>query len=477
MSTAADLRTELQLLASRLGPQVTLRRFCHEIGVAPSTISRCCGSWTQLRIAAGLPARIPRGRFLDDRQHLRQRLRKRGLKIAGSWLLTFSLGVVAASWHRSPSSPHNRYHRPPDDVLRLSMNTRHALLAGLCSFVLAAPTVAATPRFMVAIDWQGKKLTGTVVLHDRETGWFLERDGRLTMLPLAEVGDYQKLGSYRPYSAVELREQLSRDFGPGYTVSATGHYLIVSSRNSGDRYGRLFEDLYRQFVVSFAARGFKMTEPEFPLVAVVLPDQASFVKYCQAEDVRPQPGLRGYYLPSSNRVALYDAVAAGQATADGLDKTVIHEATHQVAFNTGVHSRIGVSPKWVVEGLATVFEQENVRRNDRIGPVMSRVNDERFKWFQQYRGRRPTKSLVDIVQSDRMFQSQTLDAYSEAWAIMFFLLETRPADTVKYLRALAARDPLKDCTPEDRLREFQTAFGNDLSLLEAHLLRYYDAVE
>jgi hypothetical protein len=329
---------------------------------------------------------------------------------------------------------------------------------------------------MVEIEWDGRKLTGTVAMHDQQTGWFLERDGRLTMLELADVRDYQRLGSYRPYSAIELREQLSREFGPGYTVSSTGHYLVVSSRGGGDRSGRLFEELYRQFVVSFAARGFKMTEPEFPLVAVVLPDEASFHKYCVAEKVRPQPGLRGYYLPSSNRVALYDAVASGQSTSAGLDGTVIHEATHQVAFNTGVHSRIGVTPKWVVEGLATVFEQENVRRNDRVGPLMSRVNDQRFQWFQKYRGRRPTKSLVETIQSDRLFTSQTLDAYSEAWALMFFLLETRPADTVKYLRTLGTRDPLKDYPPEDRLRDFQSAFGTDLSLLEAHLLRYYDNV-
>jgi hypothetical protein len=327
---------------------------------------------------------------------------------------------------------------------------------------------------MVEITWEGRPRTGTVVLHDRVHGWFLERDGRLTTLTLADVGAYKTLGSFRSFSTIELREQLAREFGTGFTVSATGHYLVVSSRSGGDRYGRLFEDLYRQFVVSFAARGFRMVEPEFPLIAVVLPDQASFFRYCEAEGIRPQAGLRGYYLPSSNRVALYDAVASGQSSAAGLDKTVIHEATHQVAFNTGIHSRIGVSPKWVVEGLATVFEEEDARRNDRVGPVMSRVNDERFRWFQQQRGRRPQKSLVELVQSDQWFSTRTLDAYGESWALMFFLLETRSADTVKYLRTLAARDPLHDYSPEDRLRDFQSAFGRDLSLLEAHLLRYYD---
>ncbi|MDZ4686073.1 MAG: hypothetical protein SH850_13475 [Planctomycetaceae bacterium] len=54
-ATAHDLRTELRLLAGRIGPNITLDRFCREIGVAPGTVARFWGTWTQLRIAAGLP--------------------------------------------------------------------------------------------------------------------------------------------------------------------------------------------------------------------------------------------------------------------------------------------------------------------------------------------------------------------------------------------------------------------------------------
>ncbi|MDZ4689328.1 MAG: hypothetical protein SH850_29995, partial [Planctomycetaceae bacterium] len=56
-ATAHDLRTELRLLAGRIGPNVTLDRFCREIGVAPGTVARFWGTWTQLRVAAGLPPR------------------------------------------------------------------------------------------------------------------------------------------------------------------------------------------------------------------------------------------------------------------------------------------------------------------------------------------------------------------------------------------------------------------------------------
>ncbi|MDZ4684246.1 MAG: thioredoxin domain-containing protein [Planctomycetaceae bacterium] len=87
MNAANDLRTELRLLAERFGPRVTLRRFCDEVGVGPGTIARCWGSWTQLRLAAGLPARIPRGRLMADAQRLGRRRRTRQLRAAGSLLL------------------------------------------------------------------------------------------------------------------------------------------------------------------------------------------------------------------------------------------------------------------------------------------------------------------------------------------------------------------------------------------------------
>ena len=157
-----------------------------------------------------------------------------------------------------------------------------------------------------------------------------------------------------------------------------------------------------------------------------------------------------------------------------MDETVIHEATHQVAFNLGIHSRMNADPKWVVEGLATVFEREGVRVNDRRSPVTTRLNPERYTWFQQYRqGRRQPGSLAKLVESDDYFNAAALDGYSEAWALTFYLLERRSADYVSYLRVLSRRDPFAEYTAEDRLKDFQMAFGRDLTLVETQFLRYY----
>src|SRR5690349_23883131 len=81
----------------------------------------------------------------------------------------------------------------------------------------------------------------------------------------------------------------------------------------------------------------------------------------------------GYYSARTNRVALYDLSAdetAGPlgdaASRDEVTRrlskfpssvaTVVHEAVHQLAFNTGLQVRYADNPMWVSEGLAMYFE-------------------------------------------------------------------------------------------------------------------------
>jgi hypothetical protein len=241
-------------------------------------------------------------------------------------------------------------------------------------------------------------------------------------------------------------------------------------------------------------RGFKISEPEFPLVAIIFPDFDSFSQYARADEVPVSKTLKGYYLTTSNRVALYEdpASALGQQTLldwprdlpawgaieGSLKDTMIHEATHQVAFNTGLHSRIGASPKWVVEGLATVFEAPGVRNSSSNTGVKTRINRQRFLWFGNYSAsRRHPKSLESFLSSDEFFKSDILDAYSEAWAFTFFLIETRPRQYADYLRAIASRDPLEVYAANDRLADFKRTISKEIPLLESEFLRFIAGIK
>ncbi len=158
---------------------------------------------------------------------------------------------------------------------------------------------------------------------------------------------------------------------------------------------------------------------------------------------------------------------------------MIHEATHQVAFNTGLHSRMGVNPKWIVEGLATVFESPGIRESaSNRGEAFGRTNKERYVWFGNYaKSRRKPKSLAAFVSSDKLFETSALDAYAEAWALSFYLVETRSTKYAKYLKTIATRDPLKEYPEAERLADFKKAFGNDLDMLEADFLRFISRLE
>ena len=52
------------------------------------------------------------------------------------------------------------------------------------------------------------------------------------------------------------------------------------------------------------------------------------------------------------------AIPASLLAAWAPSDTIIHEATHQTAYNVGVHARFADQPRWLVEGLAMMFEAE-----------------------------------------------------------------------------------------------------------------------
>ncbi|MEI8380810.1 MAG: DUF1570 domain-containing protein [Planctomycetota bacterium] len=354
---------------------------------------------------------------------------------------------------------------------------RGSWLVAACAGIIVAQATCAggEPVALLELKVGKERLEGRIAAHNDQQCWLLRRDGRLASFQTDDVSDFHEIApKFRSYSSIEIRDRLQTEFGRNFEVKTTTHYVVVARKGTADRYATLFERIYRQFHTYFTARGFRLSEPEFPLIAVVLPDEQAFVNYCVGEGAKPQPGLVGFYLPGSNRVALYDRAANAQSTEEDVDGTVIHEGTHQVAFNTGVHSRIGQSPLWLVEGLATLFEADGIRQREAGGEAIGRVNPERFNWFREYRTRRPKKSLEAFIRNDTLFKKSALDAYSQAWALSFYLAESRQVEFASYLKKVAGRNPLEPYDEESRLKDFKSAFGNDLEFVETGMLRYFE---
>ena len=151
---------------------------------------------------------------------------------------------------------------------------------------------------------------------------------------------------------------------------------------------------------------------------------------------------------------------------------MIHEATHQIAFNCGLQTRYADIPLWISEGIAVYFETPDLSSKKGWGSIHS-INLVRLAAFREYIQRRPSDSLQTLVADDSRFRDTTkaADAYAEAWALNYFLIRQKPKQYRAYLQLLSAKKQLLWDDPDARLSEFTAAFG-DPAALELDFQRY-----
>ncbi|MCG6157117.1 DUF1570 domain-containing protein [Rubinisphaera margarita] len=360
-------------------------------------------------------------------------------------------------------------------------------------FGLAVTSLRAEEQ-MIELGVEGSSHVGRLVHHNARECWLLERNGRLTQIKVNNVTGFRVLDQpFSPLSAVEMRSELRREFGTSFEIKGTSKYLVVATEGNADHYGEMLDQFYREFRSHFSVRGFDLPSPEFPMVAIVFPDQEEFANYAARDGIRGVAGLAGYYHRKTNRVALFDPttsiasvpesmsgrseVVARVGGQSGLKETLVHEATHQIAFNVGLHSRLGETPKWVIEGLATVFEHPDMRGAMRSSSPIQRINRERYVWFGNYaRERRAERALHDLIATDIDFATRTLDAYSEAWAFSFFLMERRKTDYANYMQRISQRDSVGEYSAAERIRDFEESFGTTIQKVEVEFLRYIEGL-
>jgi hypothetical protein len=102
------------------------------------------------------------------------------------------------------------------------------------------------------------------------------------------------------------------------------------------------------------------------------------------------------------------------------------------------------------------------------------VNRTRLAGFKSYLTDRPADSLKSLVVADSRFRDarQATNAYGEAWGLVHHLMtgQRNQKQFIEYLKLLAKKQPLAFDKPEDRLREFEAAFG-DIGKTDGDLVR------
>ena len=345
----------------------------------------------------------------------------------------------------------------------------------LVLFLIAAQAAATAAEPTAFFELGAQRVEAKLLANANDRVYVLARDGKVWDFKPSDAKNVRRVSDqFSPLGANELRSQLQLEFGKRFDVGGAGQYVVVYPAGQKNLWVSRFEELSRSFQHYFSARGFRPDSPRFPLIAVVLPSQQEFVRYTIQDGVQAPPGLMGYYSATTNRVALFDATAGTNADWTTNAETIIHEATHQTAFNTGIHTRLANTPRWVTEGLGCLFEAKGVYNSSRYPRQADRFNRERLTAFHRSMARRKEGSLADFVTTDRPFETDILAAYAEAWALTFFLSETEPRKWVEYLRKTAELRPLVAERSPERLRDFTAVFGSDLRMLETRFLRFME---
>ncbi len=362
-----------------------------------------------------------------------------------------------------------------NSFLEVEPLNRLTLLA-TCAVLLAneAPP-AQGAEFMFRATVAGETFEGKPLQWSDSLMVLLARDGQLHYFDPRKAKNAQKTSPrFVSYTSIETRSALRREFGDGYSVASTGHYLVVHPPGRGDIWGERFEQLYRSFQTYFRVRGVDLQAAEFPLVAIVLRSRDEYYRFARQSGVSLLPGTLGHYDPQSNRVWMYDPT--GGAANDRWEEaaaTIVHEATHQTAYNVGLHSRTAETPRWLVEGLAMMFEAPGVYRNEAFDHRSARINRERLDDFRTFLKQRTSKNLIaKLIASDQSFRTDGIRAYADAWALSFYLSETRPRDYEQYLALTARRPSLTSYPATNRVGDFRRIFGNDLAVLETNFLQW-----
>lgn len=351
---------------------------------------------------------------------------------------------------------------------------------GIAALILLLSRDSCAENWMLRIEVSGKQLEGKPLRWTSEQALLLGRDGHLWSFDPRNGTSLEKTStSFQGYSPADMRGHLLAEFGRQFEVTGTGHFLVVHPAGQRDVWADRFEELYRSFIHYFSVRGFRPKAPHYPLVAIVLADREQFIRYSLKKGVRVPTGGLGYYSPTSNRILLYDQRGSGNTNSNWklTASTIIHEAAHQSAFNTGIHNRFAPQPRWLVEGLGMMFEATGVYDSRGHSQQSDRINHERLAAFKYNSSKRRKGMLAELVSSDRLFQIDANVAYSEAWALSFYLAEMQPQKYFQFLAKTAGRKSFVEYPSPHRLKDFTDAFGADLTMLDAKILRFINSLD
>lgn len=300
---------------------------------------------------------------------------------------------------------------------------------------------------------------------------FSRRDWLLSLV-LGEVGRLA-LGDEAPkdlskeLSAIVARASAAKL--KNVRSSETEHYIGVGDAPNTYREQalRICRALASAYLKHFRDKGFGVEFPERKLTVVTLKDRASYKAFLGEA---PGESVGGHYDIDANQLVIFDFRPENAAIAEGVRPerlntfTLVHEALHQLTYNTGLLDRGEDVPVAISEGLAMYGElwQPPPSRSQ-----LGLVNRKRLEVFTLPNQFETSWIPLDaLLTDDELFAKETTQqiAYAEAWVLVHYLM-SRP----KLLKFRAYLGALRNgSNPKQRLQVAKTQLG-DLRRLEGEL--------
>lgn len=329
---------------------------------------------------------------------------------------------------------------------------------------------------LLFIEMKDSTLAGVPIGLFADQTFLMGSDGKIRFLENADIRHQAILQErFQPMDRNDLAMELRAEFGGQYTVKQEPPYLIVSQPYQASAWAKRFRSIVHSFRLYCSTHGIETRPIEFPLTAVIFGTQAEFLRYAHQESANLPANCVGYYSQKSNRIVLFESPTGDNSETIA---TICHEATHQLAFNSGLHQRLASTPLWLVEGFATMFESPSL-----AGLTMkeggSRWPDSRKQdWLALAKNPSSISQLVDsLIRSDTKFESKPMESYCVSWAMVAYLSKRRSREFTEYLQVNARMPSYQDYSATDRLRDFQTLFGNDPRIITKSLIQFIDALQ
>lgn len=342
------------------------------------------------------------------------------------------------------------------------------------------------------------ELVGTIEV-EAQDGGILLRDRTNALFPLTPDKIVSKSSDDRVFEFLtveEIKTRILSELPAGFSVHQTANYLIFydTSLAFAQWSGSLFERLHDIFYNFWKNKGVELETGDVPMIAILLSSKEQYRNLASDELGAAVENVIGYYNMQTNKIVAYDLTGADsglsarsgrgtnaaqisqilrQPNALRLVATIVHEATHQLAYNSGLQVRLADMPRWYSEGIAIYFETPDLQSKKGWSSI-GKVNTVRLKRFQSRFGRRNPEALKKLLTDDSLFNDpQTaLDAYSESWALTHFLIKKYPKEYAQYAQNLSQKSPFIWDDPDQRIKEFESVFG-PWQNIDRELIRFF----